>query len=262
LTTEQTDKLISGGKVMSLMDHLDELRKRLIRALIAVVVLFFVFISIGNMILDFLKQPLVEALPRGATALHFTGPMDVMFVQMKVAFLAAIIAGAPIWLYQFWKFFEPALYPKERKYILPFIFASSVLFLGGVVFCYVVMLPMALKFLLAMGMEVGAPIITVTDYVSLVTLMFLGFGIAFETPVILILLSLLGIISAQSLAENRKIVIVGILIIAAILTPPDPISQILMAIPMYLLFEMSILIIKAIDAGKEPQSESLPAKAK
>lgn len=262
MTTEQTDKLISGGKVMSLMDHLDELRKRLIRALIAVVVLFFVFISIGNMILDFLKQPLVEALPRGATALHFTGPMDVMFVQMKVAFLAAIIAGAPIWLYQFWKFFEPALYPKERKYILPFIFASSVLFLGGVVFCYVVMLPMALKFLLAMGMEVGAPIITVTDYVSLVTLMFLGFGIAFETPVILILLSLLGIISAQSLAENRKIVIVGILIIAAILTPPDPISQILMAIPMYLLFEMSILIIKAIDAGKEPQSESLPAKAK
>ena len=259
-STEAASGLIEGGKIMSLMEHLDELRKRLVRAVVAIVVLFFVFISIGNMILDFLKQPLVAALPKGVTALHFTGPMDVMFVQMKVAFLASIIAGAPIWLYQFWKFFEPALYPKERRYIFPFIVASSLLFLSGIAFCYYAMLPIALKFLIGMGMEVGSPIITVTDYISLLTLMFLGFGIAFETPIILILLSLLGIIDAKMLSENRTGVSVGILIIAAVLTPPDPISQFMMAIPMYLLFEISIIIIKVISSQKEPGPESIPKK--
>lgn len=246
--------LLQGGKIMSLWDHLDELRRRLIMSFYAIGGLFFIFMFTGKYLMDFLKQPLVDALPPNMPALHFTGPMDVMFVNMKVAFLASIILSCPIWLYQVWKFFEPALYPSERRYVLPFVVSSSGLFFSGILFCYYVMLPIALKFLMAMGMEVGTPIITVTDYVSLVTLLFAGFGLVFETPLVLILLAMLDIISADTLTTHRRGVVIVILIVAALLTPPDPISQIIMAIPMYLFFEISIVIIRRIKKNAPPRA--------
>jgi sec-independent protein translocase protein TatC len=251
MTLDQDQKkLIDGGKVMGLWGHLDELRSRLVKALFTIIVLFVVSLAFSTKILNFLKKPLEAALPSGTSALHFTGPMDVFMVNIKVAFLMAVICGAPAWLYQFWKFLEPALYPKERRYILPFIVATIFCFLAGVAFCYYFMIPMALHYLVGIGLEVAAPIITITDYISLVNVMILGFGLVFETPVILVLLAMLDIVSAESLAAQRRMTFVIILIVAAIITPPDPISMLGMAIPCYLMYELSILIIRVIKRNR------------
>jgi sec-independent protein translocase protein TatC len=238
--------LIGDGKLMGLWGHLDDLRSRLMRAGFALMVLFFVSIAFSSKFLTLLKKPLQDVLPPGSNVLHFTGPMDVFMVNVKIAFMMAAIFGAPVWLYQFWKFLEPALYPRERKYVLPFIFATVLCFFTGVAFSYFFMIPLALQYLVGLGLEVASPIITITDYISLVSVMTLSFGLVFEMPVILVLLALLGIVSADMLASQRRIVFVLILIAAAILTPPDPISMLGMAIPCYLMFELSILVIRFI----------------
>jgi sec-independent protein translocase protein TatC len=240
-----------GGKLMSLWGHLDELRERLVKSCISLAVMFVFSLAYSTRILNFLKYPLEHALPTGSASLHFTGPMDVFMVNIKVAFLMSMIFGAPVWLYQFWKFLEPALYPKERKYTLPFIVATIGCFLAGVSFSYFFMIPMALKYLIGMGLEVATPIITITDYMSLVTVMMLSFGLVFETPVILVLLAMLDILTAETLAAQRRMAFVIILIVSAIITPPDPISMLGMAFPCYLMFELSILLIRIIK-GKRP----------
>jgi sec-independent protein translocase protein TatC len=244
------DDLIDGGKVMSIFDHLGELRSRLMRAGLVVLVFFFIFLGFSEKLMMFLKQPLVKALPPGVNALHFTGPMDVFVINIKVAMLVGVLAACPVWLYQFWKFFEPALYPKERKYILPFIVASIALFVAGISFCFFIILPMTLAFLLDLGMQVGTPIITVTDYISMLMLLLFGFGIVFETPLIIVLLAMLDIIDLEMLTSNRRIIIIIILIVAAIMTPPDPISQMAMAVPVYLMYEMAIVIVRIMKRKK------------
>lgn len=245
------EELIQGGKVMSIWDHLSELRGRLVKSFITIAIFFTISFTFAERIIGYLKKPLEAALPPGANALHFTGPMDVFMVDLKVAFLASVVCSGPIWLYQFWKFFEPALYPRERKYILPFVVASSLLFFAGVLFCFFVVLPLALHVLIQIGMEVGTPVITIKDYVSLVTLTILGFGIVFETPVILILMAMLDIVSVEALAKSRRFVVVGVLIASAVLTPPDPIFQIALAAPLYLMYELSILLIRLIKGKAE-----------
>jgi sec-independent protein translocase protein TatC len=199
-----------------------------------------------------MKAPLEKILPANTAALHFTGPMDVFMVNIQIAMLAALIFGAPAWLYHFWKFLEPALNERERKYVLPFLAATIVCFFSGVAFSYFFMLPLALSYLVGLGMEVAAPIITITDYVSLTTVLLLSFGLVFETPVLLVLLAVLGIVSAEMLAAQRRITFVLILVVAAIITPPDPISMLGMAIPCYLMYELSILIIKWIRPSEIP----------
>jgi sec-independent protein translocase protein TatC len=243
-------KATSEEKVMGIWGHLDELRDRLVKAGVTIMILFVISMAFSSNILKFLKQPLEAALPNEKAALHFTGPMDVFMVNIKVAFLMSVLFGAPVWLFQFWKFLEPALQPKEKRYVMPFIVATITCFLAGVAFCYSFMIPMALTYLLGIGLEVASPIITITDYVSLISVMLLGFGLVFETPVILVLLALLNIVSAESLAAQRRITIVIILIVAAIITPPDPISMLGMAIPCYMMFEASIILIRLIKGKK------------
>ena len=249
-----TETTPSDGKVMSLFDHLTELRSRLVRSMISILCVFAVAFTFADQLIILLKQPLVGVLPENASNLHFTSPMDVFIVQIKVGILVGIVAASPLWLYQFWKFFEPALYPRERKYILPFTFASASLFLLGSSFAFLVILPMALEFLIGIGLEVGTPIITIKDYLSMVMILIFGFGLVFETPVVLILLALLDLVSAESLSEHRQIVMVGILVVGALLTPPDPISQMAMALPVYLMFEMSIIAIRFIKKSESRAS--------
>jgi sec-independent protein translocase protein TatC len=256
------EQLIAGGKMMSIWDHLAELRSRIVRSLSGVIVLFIVAFAFSDPIIVYLKQPLIRALPPGNAGLHFTGPLDVFLVQIKVAFLVAIVGGSPIWLYQFWKFFEPALYPRERRYVLPFIVASASLFIAGTAFCYYGILPMTLEYLIQMGSEVGTPLITIKDYVSLLLLMVGGFGIIFETPVIIVLLNLLDILSLEALVSSRRFVIVVIMVISAVLTPsPDPMSQFAMAIPCYLMFEIAILAVRLIERARR-RSAAKAATAK
>ena len=239
-----------ASKTMPLMEHLTELRQCLIKSIAAVLIFFFAAIAFSNHIIEFLKLPLIGALPEGANSLHFTGPLDVFLVSIKVAFLTSIVFASPVWLYQFWRFVEPALYAKERRYVLPFVVVSVALFLSGISFCFYVILPIALEFLIELGKEVGTPIITITDYVSMLTLMIFGFGAIFETPLILVLLAVLELISSKTLAQFRRYVIVGILFVGAMLTPPDPLSQIGMAVPLYVMYEISILIIRAIESRR------------
>lgn len=241
-------------KTMSVFAHLEELRWRLLVVVITIFLGFCAALFWVEHIINFLRIPLTTAMSgiSGMSGgrdipLYFTGPLDVMFVNLKVSFFVSLIGTSPIWFYQFWKFIEPALYPKERKYVIPFFLTSLILFALGLTFCYFVILPVGLKFLIALGLEVGQPLITITDYISLLAALMLGFGVVFETPVILILLSFLGILDAPLLAKYRKVVIVVILVAAAALTPTtDPFSQLAMAIPTYLMYEISILMIKLI----------------
>ena len=243
--------------MMSLWDHLTELRSRLVRSLIYVIILFLVALPFSDQIIHFLKIPLVNSLPEATAALHFTGPMDAFVSSLKVCVFVSIILGCPIWLWQMWKFFEPALYPSERKYIVPFAIASVMQFFLGIFFAYYVILPVALKFLIGFGMKVGIPIITINDYLSLLTLMILGFGFVFEAPVLLILLAMLDLIQVETLAKNRGVVLVIILIMGAAFTPPDPFSQVAMAGPLYLMFEISIILIRLIK--KKPRQKASTA---
>lgn len=243
----------SDDTPMGLFDHLDELRSRLVRSLIAIVLLFCIALAFAKDILAFLTVPLARVLDITGTGLHFTGPMDFFIADIKVGLIFAIVFGAPVWAFQFWRFVQPALYKDEKKYVVPFILATVALFYSGVVFCYYVMLPTALEFLIGMGLDSGGTaIITVKDYLSLVMILMIGFGLVFETPVVLMLLAFLGLVDADMLSENRKFVIVGILVVGALLTPPDPFSQLAMAIPTYLMYEVSILIIRAVISPDRP----------
>jgi sec-independent protein translocase protein TatC len=240
------EALPRGGKIMTLTEHLGELQDRLIKCFLAIIIFFVIGTIFTKEIIEFIKLPLVHVLPKGANALHFTGPMDVFMVGMKISFLVSVIAGCPVWIYHFWRFIEPALYENERKWILPFIFASSGLFLSGVAFCYIFVFPMTLEFMIGMGSEVATSIITINDYVSLLMFLIFSFGLVFQTPIVLIMLALLELIEVEMLANNRRIVFIVCLTVAALITPPDPISQISLTIPMYFMFEMSIHIIRYI----------------
>ena len=247
------------NKVMSLWEHLEELRTRLIRSVVAFFAIFCACMLFNEEILLFLKQPLIDSLPADMDALHFTGPMDVFMVGMQVAGLASLVLSAPFWLYQFWRFVEPALFPKERKYILPFVFCSALMFLAGISFCFFFVLPMSLSFLINLGMKVGTPMITINDYISLLLIMIFGFGLMFETPLVLVLLGALDVISYKTLQQHRRIMFLVILIVAAVFTPPDAVSMLSMAVPMYLMFEVAIMIIRYLQTRKvsvEKKSET------
>lgn len=252
------DNLIDGGKVMPLFEHLHDLRKALIRSILSVLILFIIAMVYANDLLNILKIPLMNALPEGQKTIHFTGPMDVFMAGLKVAMLVSVVFGSPVWSYQFWRFLEPALYPKERKFVLPFAMLSIALFFMGVLFCYFVMLPMSLSFMIGMSLEVGTALMTINDYIALVSVLLMAFGLIFEIPMVLILLAILDLIDAQTLARYRSLTIVGILIVAAVLTPPDPLSQVAMAVPMYVLYEISILVIRIIKR-KKPNEAALHA---
>ena len=249
-------------KVMGIFEHIDELRVRLVRSVIVLMVMFCICYYFAGQILTFLKQPLVMALPKGTPSLYFTGPMDVFLANVKIGFFTALVLSCPIWLYQLWKFLEPALYVKEKKYAIPFLISSVSLFVAGVAMCYFMILPLTLEYLLGLGKEMGAtPIITISDYLSLIMMMMFGFGAVFETPVVLVLLALLELVTAEMLRTNRKYVIVGIVIVAAVVTPtPDPLTQMAMALPTWLLFEASIVLIAWLQRSKTKEAKKAEGK--
>ena len=164
---------------------------------------------------------------------------------MKVGFFAAAVLVAPFFFIQLWRFIGPAIPEKQRRFVQPFFWSGSLLFAAGVAFCFYVMMPTAMKILIDMGGDVATPTITVGDYYTLIVMMMLGFGAVFQLPLILIILERLGIVSRATLAANRRVMIVGILIVAAIVTPtPDPFSQLVMAAPMYVMYEAALLVMR------------------
>lgn len=230
------------------ISHLVELRTRLLRAVSAVLVIFVIlFIYPGpSMIYDLLAQPMLASLPEG-TRMIATGVITPFMVPVKVTLLAAFVIALPVVLYQAWSFVAPGLYKHEQRLALPLIASSTLLFLLGMAFCYFVVFRTVFHFIANFAPQSITPAPDIEAYVSFVMTMFVAFGVTFEVPVVVILLVKTGLVSVQKLRASRGYVIVGAFVVAAIVTPPDVLSQFMLAVPLCLLFEVGILAASAIE---------------
>lgn len=239
----------------SFISHLIELRTRLLRAVGAILIVFIaLFLYPGpSVIYDLLAQPMLASLPQG-TRMIATGVITPFMVPVKVTLLAAFVITLPIVLYQAWAFIAPGLYKHEQRLALPLIFSSTALFLLGMAFCYFVVFRTVFHFIAGFAPESITPAPDIEAYVSFVLTMFVAFGITFEVPVAVILLVKAGIVTVEKLRDARGYVVVGAFIIAAVVTPPDVLSQFMLAVPLCLLFELGLLVaarLKPRDAAAE-----------
>lgn len=251
-----------------LLDHLLELRTRLLRCVIALAITFGICLYFADAIFGFLIRPLTAAFPAGEGKLVYTKLYEAFFVELKVALFAAFFVSFPVIANQLWAFVAPGLYAKEKRAFLPFLVATPVLFTCGAALAYYLVMPVAFKWFLGFegtkgGLKIEALPAT-ADYLSLVMQFILAFGISFLLPVLLMLLNRAGIVTREQLSKARRYVIVGITVVAAVITPPDVVSQLMLAIPLYLLFEGSMLLMwlgekrAAREAAKAPVAEAPP----
>ena len=250
---------------MPLMEHLIELRRRLVYCIAVLLVAFIGCFAVAEPLFYFLAQPLMDALGTGRR-LIFTALPEAFFTQVKVAFFFAAMISFPLFATQFWKFVAPGLYRNERGAFLPFLIASPILFLIGASFVYYFVFPLAFEFFLSfetVGAEGSLPIeneAKVGEYLSLAMKLIFAFGLAFQLPVALTLLARAGIASSQGMAEKRKYAILGVFILAAIFTPPDPLSQIGLAIPILILYEISIVLARLVEKKKAEREAAVEAE--
>ena len=227
-------------KLEGFMSHLIELRSRLIRSMIAIGVLLIGFLPFSNHLYTLLALPLLRTLPIGGhmIATEVTTPF---FVPMKVAMMAAFLVALPYVLYQAWAFIAPGLYSHEKRLVLPLVVSSTVLFYTGMAFAYFIVFPVIFGFISAAAPEGVAVMTDIDKYLGFVMTMFIAFGLTFEVPVAVVVLVRLGVVSVEFLRDIRRYVIVGAFVVGAIFTPPDIVSQSLLAIPLCLLYEIGIL---------------------
>ena len=237
-------------KSMTVIEHLDELRSRLIKSVVAFVVISVAAFFFFEPILKFLLEPLCELPaellgPQGCRLIG-TSPTEPFQVRLKVTALAGIVFSAPVWLYQIWAFVTPGLTTKEKRYAIPFVVVSALLFAIGTTFAYLTLRP-GLRFLIALGEGQITSFFQADRYLNFVGFMFLGFGAAFELPLLLFFLGLADVVSVDALRHHRRSAIVAITFIAAIVTPSqDPYTMMLMAVPLYLMYELVILLLRII----------------
>ena len=246
---------------MPLLDHLIELRQRMLYSVIALFVAFLFCFYFAQELFDFLVQPLADLLieregSRGPRRLIFTDLTEVFFTYIKIAFFFGAFISAPIFLTQFWLFVAPGLYKKETGALAPFLVATPILFFLGGALVYYGLFPLAWSFFLSFETMGGADTLPieleakVNEYLSLVMKLIFAFGLCFQLPVIMTLLARVGLATSKGMAKKRKYAIVGVFIVAAVLTPPDPISQLSLALPVILLYEVSILMAKLVEKKK------------
>ncbi len=254
-----------------LLDHLIELRSRLLRSIMALGVAFAVCLYFADDIFGFLVRPLTAAFPAGQGRLIYTKLYEAFFVELKVALFAAFFVSFPVIANQLWAFVAPGLYAKEKKAFLPFLIATPVLFTSGAALAYYVVMPTAFRWFLNFEGEKGGLKLEALpgtgDYLSLVMQFILAFGISFLLPVLLLLLNRAGIVTRKQLIGARRYVIVGIVALAAVITPPDVVSQLMLAVPMLFLFEGSLLFMwfgerrEAKAAAQETAAEPVAAES-
>lgn len=238
------------GAESGLFAHLIELRTRLIRALAGLMLVFVCLLPFANTLYGWFAQPLLDKLPKGGQliAVEVASPF---FAPLKLAFFVAVFAVMPWLLYQAWAFVAPGLYKREKKLALPLLASALVLFYSGCAFAFFVVLPSVFGFLAKVTPEGVAMMTDINAYLDFVLVIFLAFGISFELPVALVILVMLGWVTPKQLSEWRGYAIVGIFIVAAVITPPDVISQLLLAIPMCLLYEAGIVAAKLVGRKSE-----------
>jgi len=231
-----------GGR---LLDHLIELRSRLLRAVAGLLVVFVALLPFANRLYSILAQPLLDKLPKGGQliAVDVASPF---FAPLKLAFFVAVVVAMPWLLYQLWAFVAPGLYKRERRLALPLLGSALALFYIGCAFAYFIVLPAVFAFLHRVTPPGVTMMTDISAYLDFVLVIFLAFGASFELPVALVILVLLGWVTPQQLRDSRGYAIVGIFVVAAVITPPDVVSQLLLALPMVLLYEAGILAARAV----------------
>ena len=229
-----------GDSERPLIAHLLELRTRLLRGVVGLLVVLVCLLPFANKLYALLAQPLLDKLPKGGQLIA-TQVASPFFAPMKLAFFVALVVAMPWLLYQAWAFVAPGLYRREKRLALPLLSSALLLFYGGCAFAYFLVLPMVFGFLARVTPDGVAMMTDISSYLDFVLVLFLAFGLAFELPVALVILVLLGWVTPAQLREGRGYAVVGIFVIAAVVTPPDVISQLMLAIPMCLLYEAGIL---------------------
>ena len=250
--------------------HLVELRKRLAISAGSLIVMFFVMFYFHEPILTWMVEPLNTALIEvGKKSVHAADGMittsqvgGAFFVAIKVAFFAAIMGALPIILSQIWMFIAPGLYANEKKMIIPFVLGGTIMFATGVLFAYYVVTPFGFDFLITFGSFKFTPLINIEDYVGFFTKIMFGFGLAFQLPVFAYFLALLGLVDDKQMIAFFKYAIVIIFIVAALLTPPDILTQLLMAGPLIILYGLSIIIVKMVNPAEDEDDEEMNAEDK
>lgn len=237
-----------------LKPHIADLRKRLVISSITVVIMFFACFSFYEPILEWMMAPVKHALPAG-TSMIAVEIQETFFTAMKVAFFGGFIISLPVIFWQLWLFLAPGLYDHEKKLVVPFVFFATLMFLLGASFAYYIVVPVGFDFLIAFGNSVVSVLPSIGKYVGFFTKLLIGFGIAFELPVITFFLAKIGLVNDQMLKDFFRYAVVLIFIVAAVLTPPDVISQVLMAAPLLILYGVSIYIAKVFNAAQKEEEE-------
>ena len=244
---------------MPLMDHLHELRRRLIIAIVATLVGMLACFGFVEQIWDFLVSPMNEALDAtGRGTMAITEPLEGFTTLLKVAGVAGVGLASPVISWQFWKFVAPGLYPKEKRLIIPLVFSSTLLFLGGAVFCYLVIFQFAFPFFIEVNPEGVEAVLSMQAYLSVATRLLLAFGVCFQLPVVVFFLSRAGLIDHKDMTKFFKYAVVAMFVISALLTPPDVVSQLLMAGPLIILYGVGIIIAwmtSTKERDDEPEAE-------
>jgi sec-independent protein translocase protein TatC len=241
------------------LSHLIELRQRLVRALLAVALAVLVLLPWARDIYALLAHPLVLALPKGGQMIA-TDVIGPFFVPLKVTALVGFVVALPYVLYQAWAFVAPGLYAHEKKLVLPLVVASFALFLTGIAFAYFLVFPMVFKFMAAVAPEGVAWMTDIDKYFSFVLSTFIAFGVTFEVPVVVIVLVRAGVVSIQKLKAARPYVVVGAFVVAAIFTPPDVLSQVMLAIPLCVLFEAGLLVARFMGSPATDEAAGTPGE--
>ena len=237
---------------LTFTDHLEELRSRLIKIFIAIGIGFCISYFFSKQLFYFLTLPLLEVLPKD-NSLIFTALPEAFFTYLKISFFAGVFLAAPYIFYQLWKFISPGLYPEEKKYVIPFVIVSTIFFVAGVSFGYFIVFPFGFKFFIGFQNDYIKALPTLKQYLGFSMKLLFAFGIVFEMPVIMYFLAKIKLVNSSMLTINRKYTILLIFVAAAILTPPDVFTQILMAFPLIILYELSIIIVKFVEKNRKQE---------
>jgi len=245
-------------------DHLEELRWRLIKCLIALAVGFIVSYAFVKPIFNFFVSPLVTVMPPGSRLIYTSLP-EAFITNLKLSFFAGLILALPVIFYQLWKFIMPGLYERERRYVIPFVLVATVFFILGVGFAFFVVFPFGFRFFLGYSSESISAFPTLKEYLSFATSLLLAFGVIFELPVVIFFLAKIGIVNHNMLKRQRKYALLINSIVSAVITPPDVISMLFMMVPLQVLYELSIWVAYFVRKGKtveqpEEEEEALPGE--